>query len=158
MRVASSRSRDTERGDDSFMTPMIDVVFLLLIFFVCASIGQIPESLLPTPLSSGALEAADQVDVPKPLGEVWVKLRRIHGPEETVTRAELNDQVYDDWAQLRGTLRELAAVAPEIPVILDIGQAVPVGDLVDIYDTCRAAGFDSVKFAASSQRLTGAAP
>ena len=30
------------------MTPLIDVVFLLLIFFVCASTGQIRESLLPT--------------------------------------------------------------------------------------------------------------
>lgn len=153
MRVPTSRDQETER-DDSFMTPMIDVVFLLLIFFVCASIGQIPESLLPTPLSSGALEATQEVDVPKPLGEVWVKLRRVHGPQETITQAELNDQIYADWTDLRGTLRELASVAPEIPVILDIGPAVPVGDLVDIYDTCRSAGFDSVKFAASAQSAT----
>lgn len=137
------------------MTPMIDVVFLLLIFFVCASIGQIPESLLPTPLSSGSLEATEQVDVPQPLGEVWVKLRRVVGPEESITRAELNDQTYDDWTELRGTLKELASVAPEIPVILDIGATVPVGDLVDIYDTCRGAGFDTVKFAATAPQPAG---
>ncbi len=131
------------------MTPMIDVVFLLLIFFVCASIGQIPESLLPTPLNSRSIDSTVQAEVPKPLGEVWVKLRRFDAPEESFTQAEVNEERYEDWAELRATLRELAAVAPEIPVILDIGPAVPVGDLVDIYDTCRAAGFDSVKFAAS---------
>ena len=40
------------------MTPLIDVVFLLLIFFVCASTGQIRESLLPTELSGGSIESA----------------------------------------------------------------------------------------------------
>ena len=137
------------------MTPMIDVVFLLLIFFVCASIGQIPESLLPTPLSSGSIDSTEQADVPKPLGEVWVKLRRVQVPDNSFTRAEVNEELYEDWSELRATLRELASVAPEIPVILDIGHAVPVGDLVDIYDTCRAAGFDSVKFAASPQKASG---
>lgn len=137
------------------MTPMIDVVFLLLIFFVCASIGQIPESLLPTPLNSGSIDSTEQADVPKPLLEVWVKLRRIDAPEESFTRAELDEELYEDWTELRATLRALAAMAPKIPVILDIGPAVPVGDLVDIYDTCRAAGFDSVKFAASPQNAAG---
>ena len=39
MRVPSHH-QDVERRDDLAMTPMIDVVFLLLIFFVCASLGQ----------------------------------------------------------------------------------------------------------------------
>jgi biopolymer transport protein ExbD len=137
------------------MTPMIDVVFLLLIFFVCASIGQIPESLMPTPLNSGSTDSTEQADIPKPQLEVWVKLRRVDAPDESFTRAEVDEELYEDWTELRTTLRALAAMAPEIPVILDIGPAVPVGDLVDIYDTCRAAGFDSVKFAASPQNAAG---
>ena len=137
------------------MTPMIDVVFLLLIFFVCASVGQIPESLMPTPLNSGSTDTTEQADIPKPQLEVWVKLRRVDAPDESFTRAEVDEELYEDWTELRTTLRALAAMAPEIPVILDIGPAVPVGDLVDIYDTCRAAGFDSVKFAASPQNAAG---
>ena len=129
------------------MTPVIDVVFLLLIFFVCASIGQIRESTLPTPLAAGSIEAVDAVEAPEPLGEVWVKLSRRGAGERVVTTAEVNNQLYDDWGRLRGTLRELASVAPEIPVILDIDHGVPVGDFVDILDTCRSAGFDNVQFA-----------
>lgn len=133
------------------MTPMIDVVFLLLIFFVCASIGQIRESTLSTPLAAGSIEAADATEAPKPLGEVWVRLARRGAGEAAVTTAEVNNQLYEDWERLRGTLRELASVAPEIPVILDIGPSVPVGDFVDIYDTCRSAGFDNIQFATAPQ-------
>jgi biopolymer transport protein ExbD len=133
------------------MTPMIDVVFLLLIFFVCASVGQIRESTLATPLAAGSVEAVDPVESPKPLGEVWVRLARRGAGEGAVTTAEVNNLLYDDWDRLRGTLRELASVAPEVPVILDIGQSVPVGDFVDIYDTCRSAGFDNIQFATAPQ-------
>ena len=148
MRIPSVHQRETERDDDSFITPMIDVVFLLLIFFVCASVGQVQESLLPTPLSAGSVESAAAVEAPTPLGNVWVKLTRTERrPGEETTRAELNDRLYDDWTSLRATLTELAEVAPEIPVILDIASGVPVGDFVDIYDTCRAAGFNTVNFA-----------
>jgi biopolymer transport protein ExbD len=150
MRIPVSHQHSRE-ADDSFMTPMIDVVFLLLIFFVCASIGQIRESTLPTPLAAGSIEAADATEALKPLGEVWVRLTSRGAGEEAVTTAEVNNQLYEDWDRLRGTLRELANVAPEIPVILDIGQSVPVGDFVDIYDTCRSAGFDNIQFATAPQ-------
>jgi biopolymer transport protein ExbD len=150
MRIPVSHQHSRE-NDDSFMTPMIDVVFLLLIFFVCASVGQIRESTLATPLAAGSVEAVDPVESPKPLGEVWVRLARRGAGEGAVTTAEVNNLLYDDWDRLRGTLRELASVAPEIPVILDIGQSVPVGDFVDIYDTCRSAGFDNIQFATAPQ-------
>ncbi|MDA0588977.1 MAG: biopolymer transporter ExbD [Planctomycetota bacterium] len=145
MRVSARLHREKDR-DDSFMTPMIDVVFLLLIFFVLASAGQVKESHLETPLSGGSVETTEKVDTPKPLGEVMIKLTINAATGRTV--AELNDQRYDDWNELRGILRQLAAAAPEIPVTLDIAQGVPVGDFIDIYDTCRAANFDTVRWAA----------
>lgn len=149
MRVSTRSHREQER-DDSFMTPMIDVVFLLLIFFVLASAGQVKESHLETPLSGGSVETTEQVDVPKPLGEVTIKLTINAATGRTL--AELNDQQYDDWNELRGILRQLAAAAPEIPVTLDIAQGVPVDDFIDIYDTSRAAGFDTVRWTARPKR------
>lgn len=150
MRIPVSHQQSREH-DDSFMTPMIDVVFLLLIFFVCASIGQIRESSLPTPLAAGSVEAVDPIDSPQLLEDVWLRLVRRGDGEGAVTTAELNSQFYDDWEQLRGVLQELATIAPEIPVILDIEHGVPVGDFVDIYDTCRSAGFDNIQFATAPQ-------
>lgn len=153
MRIPVSHQQSREH-DDSFMTPMIDVVFLLLIFFVCASIGQIRESTLPTPLASGSIDAAESVETPKLLEDVWVRLVRRGQGQAAVTTAEVNNQLYDDWDHLRGTLRELATIAQEIPVILDIAHDVPVGDFVDIYDTCRSAGFDNIQFATAPQPST----
>ncbi|MFP6764398.1 MAG: biopolymer transporter ExbD [Planctomycetaceae bacterium] len=149
MKVSTRFYRQQER-DDSFMTPMIDVVFLLLIFFVLASAGQIKESHLETPLTGGSVETAVDVDRPRPLGEVMITLKINEATGRTL--AELNDQRFEDWNTLRDTLQQLAAIAPEIPVTLDIAQGVPVGDFIDIYDTCRAANFDTVRWAARPGR------
>jgi len=149
MKVSTRFYRQQER-DDSFMTLMIDVVFLLLIFFVLASAGQIKESHLETPLTGGSVETAVDVDRPRPLGEVMITLKINEATGRTL--AELNDQRFEDWNTLRDTLQQLAAIAPEIPVTLDIAQGVPVGDFIDIYDTCRAANFDTVRWAARPGR------
>lgn len=146
----STRFHRAKDRDDSFMTPMIDVVFLLLIFFVLASAGQVKESHLETPLSGGSTETIEKIDVPKPLGELTIKLTIDRASGRTL--AELNDQQYDDWNEMRGILHQLAAAAPEIPVTLDIAQGVPVGDFIDVYDTCRAANFETVRWAARPKR------
>jgi len=150
MHIPVSHQQSREH-DDSFMTPMIDVVFLLLIFFVCASTGQIRESSLPTPLAAGSVEAVDPIESPALMDDVWVRLNRSGEGEDAVTMAEVNNQLYNDWEHLRGVLHELAIIAPEVPVILDIEHGVPVGDFVDIYDTCRSAGFENIQFATAPQ-------
>ncbi|MBI1314158.1 hypothetical protein GC176_22920 [bacterium] len=148
MRIPSVHQRATDQ-DDSFMTPMIDVVFLLLIFFVCASIGQIRESHLPTPLAAaGSVEVTNPVDTPPPLGRFWISLER---SADGVTIATLNERQFRDWNLLRTVLRELASAAADFPVILDIAPQVPAGDVIDIYDTCRAANFDTIQFATASK-------
>lgn len=133
------------------MTPMIDIVFLLLIFFVCASVGQVRESLLPTELSSGTVSTTDPPQIKKPLGEAWVRLRRQGGE----TRIEVESRMFSGpgkFEQVTGFLATLAAAAPEIPVILDIGGEVPLGEALRTYDACRAARFDSVHFAVDPPR------
>lgn len=128
------------------MTPMIDVVFLLLIFFVCASIGQIRESLLPTDLAAGAIESPDIREQPKPFGEVWLFLRTA-ADGRTEVQVNQGGETYSDFARLKRQLVLLAAATTEIPVILDIAPAVPLGDMIRVYDACRAAGFTSINFA-----------
>lgn len=130
------------------MTPMIDVIFQLLIFFVCASAGQMVESHLPTELAAGAVESATPVIVERPFGEVWLRLRRRAADDQDgVTVVELNDREYAEEAALRQTLLALSETTPEIPVILDIDGAVPLGDVVRVYDACQSAQFRQVSFA-----------
>jgi len=128
------------------MTPMIDVVFLLLIFMLCAATGQIQESLLPTDLAAGGIESTAVEAPPKPFGEVWLYLRT--GPNGK-TRVQVNEggEVYADFNQLERQLNLLAAATTEIPVILDIEPTVPLGDMIRVYDTARAAHFESINFA-----------
>lgn len=142
------RRRETNVENTS-MTPMIDVIFLLLIFFVCASAGQVQEAHLPTELVPGSIESVNPLAVERPFGEVWLKLhqRDSEEPNSKQTVVELNDREYSDDATLRQTLIVLAETTPEIPVILDIDGPVPLGDVVRVYDACQAANFQQISFA-----------
>lgn len=137
--------RDHDFGS---MTAMIDVVFLLLIFFVVTASSQIREAFLPTDLQkSGAIqsEITPPEDTP-PTVDVWLKLAI--DPATNQTFVDMNGTPYHDRAELKDQLRALAELGPENPIILDISGPVPLGDVVDVYDTCQAAGFESVSFAA----------
>ena len=135
--------------ENTSMTPMIDVIFQLLIFFVCASAGQLQEAHLPTELAPGSVESVNPVVVERPFGEVWLRLHRRADEAQQAERTivELNDREYSDDQALRQTLLALAETTPEIPVILDIDGPVPVGDVVRIYDACQSANFRQVSFA-----------
>ena len=151
MRVPSSRNH-MDNASDQAMTPMIDVVFLLLIFFVCASAGQAIEETLPTRLNIGSIENSQvKEDNPTPkVDEVWLTIKR-NGKDRTIV--DMNGTEYTDFVELGDILKQLSQVASELPVVLDISKEVPMGDVLHIYDICRAAKFDSVNFAASPQEV-----
>ncbi|MGE3317422.1 MAG: ExbD/TolR family protein [Planctomycetaceae bacterium] len=137
---------------------MIDIVILLLIFLVCASAGSSPESMFPTQLAAGGAVSSAEV----PLAEkkwvtpIWLHLKR--GPGEARTIISMNERDYDDFDLLRSQLQTLAEVAPESPVILDIAPDVPLGDLIRVWDTCKAAKFQSIQFAADASKIKPAVP
>lgn len=150
MRLPNSRNR-RDTGENSAMTPMIDVVFLLLIFFVCAAAGVYRESLLPADLGSGAIVAADAIEPrERPFGEVWLFLSRDNG--QTVVQVNAGGERFVDLTDLRQRLLQLAEATTEIPVILDIKPAVPLGDLISVYDACYEANFASIQFATDPPR------
>lgn len=138
-----------ERGRfDVKMTPMIDVVFLLLIFFVCTASFQQLEEVLPTHLRAETTGASSAELDPEllELEDVIVKVVRRDGRTAWV----LNEQPYATLAELRGVLEQLAAIRADLPVILDVQGQVPIGEVIDVYDVCRLAGFEMVQFAASA--------
>lgn len=148
MKFPTAPQRNESR-DSAAMTPMIDIVFLLLIFFVCAATGQTPELQLATDLAGGSVESIVTPPEQADLGEVWLRLKTTESGRPLV---EVNNREYGDFETLQQTLMQLAGLAPEIPVILDIEPEVPLGIVIQVYDTCRAAKFESIHFATEPRR------
>lgn len=142
MRVPSSRQRASQVDMQTAMTPLIDVVFQLLIFFICASTGHMKELLLATDFAAGAVNATEAAEVEKPLGEVSIRLKRA----DDSTVAFLEGQEFREMSQLDGTLRALAKASIDIPVNLEVDGEVPLGDVIHVYDICRAVRFRSINF------------
>ena len=126
------------------MTPMIDVVFLLLIFFVCASAGRLKEFLLPTPLAAGNVESQVETEAPPPADRAWVTLDR--SPDGGLL-IKINDRELATLDELEMNLRELASFTTEMPVIIDAGDEVSMQTVLEIYDLCQAARFEQIRFA-----------
>jgi len=144
MRIPCSRHANTIGGDNA-MTPMIDVVFLLLVFFVCAAAGQVREQLLPAEMAAGSIDSAPAEPEPRPFGEIWLFLRMQQGR----VNVQLNQggTQFGDLDRLSLQLQRLAAATTDVPIILDIAPDVPLGDMITVYDTCYALEFRSIHFA-----------
>jgi len=133
-------------GLDVTMTPMIDVVFLLLIFFVCTTSFRMAEEILPTHLTlSGSTAPERDVDALLDLERVVVQVQL----QERTIRWVIGERPYDRIAQVRDVLAAVAEIDGGVPVILDVQGAVPLQHVVDLYDLCRLLGFTKIRFAAS---------
>ena len=130
------------------MTPMIDVIFLLLIFFVSTSSFQPPEEVLPTNMSlPGSTSETVEIDpLEEDLDEIVVKVMwRQGGP-----RWEVNEREYQRLEQVGGVLTAVAGFQSDLPVILDVEGVVPMEDVIDVYDLCRQIGLQRIQFAAAA--------
>lgn len=137
------------------MTPMIDVVFLLLIFFVWTSSFETPEFDLPSAIAEpppGGIE--DRNDSSPPI-EVF---------DEIVVRLFLNDAIFviqlngreiQDIETLQSHLKQILALGVQPPVIIDPSDQVTMDHAVAVYDVARRAGADRVLFAARADDKTG---
>lgn len=143
MRIPNAR-RKPANDDGGTMTPMIDVVFLLLIFFICASARQMKEAILPATLPPGAVSSAlAATDQPR-IDQAFVKLKQT---SEQRTIIEMNGTDYASVELIESQLKVLAEIAPETPIILDIEGGVPFGDVIHVYDLCQKLRFQTIKFA-----------
>ena len=130
------------------MTPMIDVVFLLLVFFVWTSSFELPEFDLPgaiaeTPAGGSEVNAEETPPV-EVFDEIVVKLVL----QDATTWIEFNGERMQDLAQLREKVAEVIALGVQPPVIVDPDDRVTMERAIEVYDTVRLAGADRVLFAA----------
>lgn len=142
--------RGSEVDIDSAMTPMIDVVFLLLVFFVWTASFQIVEQILPSEMS--ALTGSDpieQVDPPPPkdFEDVVVRI----GWDGLSPTWRINDQPLASLAAVEQQLTAISELQVDAPVILHPDPIVPLGFVIEAYDIAKISGFEQVAFAVDSR-------
>lgn len=157
MRVPSP-FRDRPTAVELQLTPMIDCVFLLMVYFIWSSSFAIAEMSLPSKLSTppgiGAAPGAAksppaEADFPNVVVRVlWTG----SGPIWTV-----NDTPVGSLVELRQMLISIARIKQDAPLIIDPASDVPLGDVIDVFDLSRVVGFQKVQFAASAELLKAGA-
>lgn len=115
------------------LTPMLDVVFIMLIFFVVTT-SFVKESGVdvnrPVAASAQRQERANVLIAIRPNGEIWLDGRAI------------------DLRAVRANVERLRAEMPESHVVIQGDQAASIGLLVQVMDQVRMAGVQDVAIAA----------
>ncbi len=156
------------------MTPMIDVTFLLIIFFLCIDFKTL-EAKLPAylPKDRGSSSKADvpieQLSI-RIVNDVWGREvprhpdRPVGAPnsfrlEGHACHWEVGPTRFDALADLEVELRDIVADpmrrVPDsevvgrtkiVPVVIEPGVGVTYGDVAQLVDSVQAAGFDDIGF------------
>jgi biopolymer transport protein ExbD len=132
---------------DSMMTPMIDVVFLLLIFFLTTSSFQKVEKQLPSASATppeGAPLGNEQTPLPptnlSDFNDIVIKMSVRNG----VIAYRVQDQEAESFADLRSRLAAILKVKSDINIIIDPDRNVEAGEAIRVYDLIRSQGSLSV--------------
>ncbi len=133
----SARRHQPERDDTELdMTPMLDIVFIMLIFFiVTASFVKESGVKVNTPQAASASQQdnANIFIAITPEGEVWIDKRPV------------------DPRSVRAIIARLHADNPEGAVIIQSDTEATTGLLVDVMDQVRLAGVEGIAIAADER-------
>ncbi|TWU58046.1 biopolymer transporter ExbD [Rubripirellula reticaptiva] len=129
------------------MTPMIDVVFLLLVFFVWTSSFELPEFDLPSSIAqppAGGSEVQNATAPAEAFDEIVIRL----SIQDAALVIDFGGESMGSVEGLRERLTQILALGVQPPVIIDPANNVTMNDAVRVYDAARDAGADRVLFAA----------
>ena len=137
----------TRRELEIKMTPMIDVVFLLLVFFVWTASVQAIEYLLPSSLSQkqGTGQTTNPAEPPPEVEFEDIVIRITFFDNRPAW--SVNGQPAASLSEVHDRLALVADIKTNSPVILHPDESVPVGNVIDVYDATRLAGFSQIQFA-----------
>lgn len=123
------------------MTPMIDVVFQLIIFFLVSSHLAKQEAQLPLPLP-----VADSSTVPQPVEPKHVVLNVLEDGSLLLAGRRLERR------ELESRLAALRAESPELEVKIRADRRVAYGEVEPIMIACYRAGLRQVTYAVYRSR------
>lgn len=128
-----------EEADTIQMAPLIDVVFLTLIFFITVSVYASMESEVDIQLPT----ANSAIQNERTQGEIFINLRSdgrvvLNGREMSID-------------ELQGVLQRVAELFPGGSVIIRGDRQAALGYAITVLDCCRKADIPNVSFAALTE-------
>jgi len=125
------------------MTAMIDVVFLLLIFFVCTANFSPLEERLPMNFSHpGSL--SNVVQLTREEEDFKFATIQIIASEGRILW-RINDRTCQTLEEVGAVLRELARIKPDLPILIEMDDAAAWEHFIHVYDLCRMNGLTRVQ-------------
>lgn len=131
------RKRIVGAGEDTGvdLTPMLDVVFIMLIFFIVTT-SFVKESGIdvsrPGAATAEKKEKASILVAISKSGEIWIDKRKI------------------DVRSVRANIERLHAESPEGTVVVQADRGSKTGTLVKVMDQVRSAGVKNISLAATN--------
>ncbi|WP_419813401.1 ExbD/TolR family protein [Bacterioplanoides sp.] len=123
-RSFSNIAQEAEEGEID-ITPMLDVVFIMLIFFIVTA-SFVKESGIevnrPDANTAQAKPRANILIAINDIGEIWIDKRRV------------------DESQVRANIERLRAENPQGSVVIQADEEAKTAKLVAVMDAARAAG------------------
>ena len=131
-RIAKQQEGD---GAEIDLTPMLDVVFIMLIFFiVVASFIKEAGVEVNRPDDNQQTDSEDSISIVVEVAadnQIWMQNRRV------------------DVRAVRANIQRLLAEDPEAPVTVKVEKGAEAGVVVDVADAAREAGVGIVNWASS---------
>lgn len=136
-----------ENEDDLNITPMIDIVFQLLIFFMVGTTFTVPEKKIVTELPKQGATAQTVPEEKKDIEMVKIFLKT----ELTGIQITCNGRLLGHSFNALGVmLKELAEVEQEVPVIIDATPNTPFKYVVRAMDMSKRARLTQIAFSAGA--------
>ncbi len=128
------KKKEEESGID--LTPMLDVVFIMLIFFIVTT-SFVKESGIdvsrPSAKTAKKKQRATILVAISQSGEIWIQKRKI------------------DIRSVQANIERLHAESPEGTVVIQADKRAETGLLVDVMDQVRLAGVKSIAVSAKAK-------
>ncbi|WP_144391947.1 ExbD/TolR family protein [Pleionea sediminis] len=135
MRQPFAKIFEEDEDSEINMTPMLDVVFIMLIFFIVTA-SFVKESGIevnrPEAKTAQSKEKANILVAISPMNEIWIDKRRI------------------DPERVQANIERLHAENPQGSVVIQADKKATTEVLVKVMDAARAAGVFDVSLAAEN--------